>query len=492
MTFVPMASVTEEYGGIDVGKSRPFEEVKKGYVQFRERDVLFAKITPCMENGKMGVVPKLDSEVGYGSTEFHVLRVPAEVDPRWVAHFVSQQEFRRTARRNMSGSAGQLRVPEPWLSNQAIPVAPEKEQQRIVEKLEELVSDLDAGIVALERARANLKRYRAAVLKAAVEGRLTEKWRAAHPKVELAEKLLERILVERRKKWVEAQIKKFAEKNQSPPKGWKDRYPEPVKPESASLPALPDRWCWATIDQCGSGEANAITDGPFGSNLKSEHYTDGGPRVIRLQNIGDGEFVDVLAHISQERYASLQKHAVSSRDVVIAMLGEVLPRACMIPDHVPPAIVKADCAKVSFNYALCLPEYANCALNSEIVRKRAAGSIKGVGRPRLNLSHVREIPIPLPPLKEQLEIWAAVSAAIESSRHQDREVATSIARSARLRQSILKCAFEGKLVPQDPKDEPASELLARIRAARLKVKGQAGGGAGVKRKGRRRAAGRVV
>ncbi len=90
-----------------------------------------------------------------------------------------------------------------------------------MEKLEELFSDLDAGIAALERARANLKRYRAAVLKAAVEGRLTEKWRAAHPDADPAGKLLERILAERRKKWEEAQLRKFAENGQTPPNAWK-------------------------------------------------------------------------------------------------------------------------------------------------------------------------------------------------------------------------------------------------------------------------------
>lgn len=352
-----------------------------------------------------------------------------------------------------------------------IRLAPVSEQNRVVEKLEELLSDLDAGIAALERARANLRRYRASVLKAAVEGRLTEKWRAAHPDVESAAKLLQRILAERRKKWEEAQLAKYVEKGKLPPKGWKSRYPEQVKPDVSALPALPEGWCWATIDQCARGDANAITDGPFGSNLKSEHYTDSGPRVIRLQNIGDAEFVDAVAHISEGRYASLRKHAVSSRDVVIAMLGEMLPRACVVPDHVPPAIVKADCAKVSFNENLCVPEYANCALNSETVRERAASSIKGVGRPRLNLSHVREIAIPLPPLQEQSEIWAAVSTATDSSRHQEGDVSASVVRSAKLRQAILKRAFEGKLVPQDRKDEPVSELLARIRAEREGGKG---------------------
>ena len=449
----------------------------------RAGDVLVARMPEPL--GRAAIFPG-DEKRSVTAVDVCIVRPGTdEISNSWLVHAINSPQFRGDVAALQSGST-RKRISRGNLASVALRIPPTREQKRIADKCDELLSDLDGGIAALQRALERLKLYRAAVLKAAVEGRLTETWRAAHPDFEPAEKLLERILAERRKKWEEAQLKKYAEKGQSPPKDWKDRYPEPSKPDLALLPALRKGWCWATIDQCALGDSNAITDGPFGSNLKSEHYAHNGPRVIRLQNIGDGEFVDASAHISQERYTSLQKHAVSGRDVVIAMLGEVLPRACVIPDHVPPAIVKADCAKVSFNKALCVPEYANCALNSEMVRKRAASSIKGVGRPRLNLSHVREIPIPLPPLMEQLEIWAAVSTAIDASRHQGREVATSIARSAGLRQAILKRAFKGMLVPQDPKDEPASRLLERIRAQRAVEKGRTNGGGGSRKKGRRR------
>jgi type I restriction enzyme S subunit len=133
----------------------------------------------------------------------------------------------------------------------ALPIAPANEQARIVAKVEELFSDLDAGVAALERARANLKRYRAAVLKAAVEGRLTAEWRKAHPDVEPASKLLERILTERRRKWEEAQLAKFAAAGKPPPKGWKYKYPEPAKPEIDTPWELPDTWCLTSVDAVG-------------------------------------------------------------------------------------------------------------------------------------------------------------------------------------------------------------------------------------------------
>src|SRR5207249_11414683 len=126
---------------------------------------------------------------------------------------------------------------------------------------------------------------------------------------------------------------------------------------------LPAAWRWLPVGRLAAREPNAITDGPFGSNLKTEHYTLSGPRVIRLQNIGDGVFMDAHAHISEEHYLSLAKHHVHAGDVVIAALGDAPPRACLIPAFVGPAMVKADCIRFKPDPAVALPQYANYALN---------------------------------------------------------------------------------------------------------------------------------
>lgn len=368
--------------------------------------------------------------------------------------------------RGYANGTTRLKLTQEAMRRLPIKIAPPREQCRIVEKIEELLSDLDAGVTALERARANLKRYRAAVLKSAVEGKLTEQWRKAHLDVEPASKLLERILAERRRKWEEAQLAKYTAARKAPPKGWKEKYPEPAKPDTADFPELPEGWCWATVDQCSSFESNAITDGPFGSNLKTEHYTTSGPRVIRLQNIGDGVFVDEYAHILISRYQALQKHSVDAGDLVIAVLGEELPRACIVPVGVSPAIVKADCIRFKPHADLMISGYMMFVLNSHPTRTRCAKQIKGVGRPRLNLSHIRSVVVPLPPRLEQEQIVSIVGELFSAEEHARQELTNSLERSARLRQSVLKRAFEGKLVPQDPSDEPASALLQRIRDAR--------------------------
>lgn len=151
VSFVPMPAVEAESGGIDVSATRKFGEVKKGYTPFREGDVLFAKITPCMENGKMAVVPALHNGLGFGSTEFHVLRAYPGISPRFIYYFVSSRAFRHLAEHNMSGAVGQRRVTTPYLSACKIPVPPTAEQHRIVAKIEEIFAVCDELEVALAR-----------------------------------------------------------------------------------------------------------------------------------------------------------------------------------------------------------------------------------------------------------------------------------------------------------------------------------------------------
>jgi type I restriction enzyme S subunit len=339
-----------------------------------------------------------------------------------------------------------------------IPLAPLAEQHRVVAAIEEQFTRLDAGVAALRRAQTKLKRYRAAALKAAVEGKLTGAWRAEHPATEPASILLERILKERRTRW-EADLKA---KGKDPAKV---KYIEPAKPDTENLPELPEGWCWATVAQLAAAEPNAITDGPFGSNLKTEHYRSEGRRVIRLQNIGDGIFNDEKAFIDLEHFEELSKYRVFAGDLVIAALGENPPRSCIVPEFVGPAIVKADCIRFKVS-PYVLNTLVNVALNAEPTRKRTFALIHGIGRPRLNLSEIKSIIIPLPPLSEQQCIMTEVEQRLSIIAQSEAAIEANLKRAERLRQSILKEAFAGRLIPQDPDDEPASVLLERIRKER--------------------------
>lgn len=167
VSFVPMAACEAETGRLDASETRPFGELRrKSYRRFEDGDVVVAKITPSMENGKAALAKNLASGQAFGTTEFHVLRPSNGLDARYLLHFVLQHSFRAEAAHHMTGTAGQLRVPADFLRKASMPLPPLDEQQRIVETIEEQFSRLDAGVESLHRAKRNLIRFRASVLKA--------------------------------------------------------------------------------------------------------------------------------------------------------------------------------------------------------------------------------------------------------------------------------------------------------------------------------------
>jgi len=146
ISFVPMAAVDEKSASIIAGEVRQFAEVRRGYTPFADGDVLFAKITPCMENGKAALARDLVGGRGFGSTEFHVLRARHDVIPEWIYYFVRQQRFRDDAKRNFTGTGGQQRVPASFVAQAKLPLPPEPEQHRLVDILSRA-----EGIVRLRR-----------------------------------------------------------------------------------------------------------------------------------------------------------------------------------------------------------------------------------------------------------------------------------------------------------------------------------------------------
>jgi type I restriction enzyme S subunit len=179
-----------------------------------------------------------------GSTGFHVLRARG-VHPSWLFRAVQTHSFITAMSALVQGALYPAVRPKD-IRSWELPIPPLAEQLRITETIDELYSELEAGVAALERVHEKLKLYRASVLKGAVEGALTAEWRAQHPNTEPASVLLQRILVERRRRWEEDQLAKFKAKGQEPPKNWKAKYKEPRRPNTASDSAIPPGWAWAT------------------------------------------------------------------------------------------------------------------------------------------------------------------------------------------------------------------------------------------------------
>ncbi len=455
VSFVPMPAVELLSGKMNPTEDRPWGKVKKGYTRFQEDDVLIAKITPSMENGKVALAKGLTNSVGAGSTEFHVLRLPTAIPPKYLVYHFLQEGVRREARANMTGTAGQLRVPPDFIREHSIHLAPLPEQHRIVAAIETYFSRLDKAVEALERVKANLKRYRASVLKAAVEGRLVpteaELAKAEGRDYEPAFVLLERILKERRKKWEEA--------------GGRGKYKAPAAPNTDGLPELPEGWCWATVEQ--------LIREPLRNGHSAKFSKNGSIRILTLTAVTQGRFVEEYTKLTDADPNKVADLWLSYGDILVERSNafELVGISALFkgPDNwavFPDLMIRV---RVS---DLLNVDYVASVLKSKNIREYFRKSAQGISgsMPKISQSVIQNAYIPLPPLTEQDRIVSETERLLSVNDDVDLTIETNLQRTTRLRQAILKWAFEGKLADQDPNDEPASKLLERIRLEREGMK----------------------
>lgn len=348
-----------------------------------------------------------------------------------------------------------------------LPLPPLPEQHRIVEKIEELFTRLDAGIDSLKKAQAQLKRYRQSVLKAAVEGKLTEEWREAHKgELEPASVLLERVLKERREKWEDEQLEMFDAKGRSPKDDkWKEKYKRPATDASGS-PELPEGWEWVTWEQIGFSQN--------GRAFPSKFYQSSGIKLLRPGNLHESG--RVLWTEGNTRYMP-ENWAIDHPSYVIrggelvmnltaqSLRDEFLGRVCITAINerclLNQRIARLKPILVNTKYLLWL-------FKSSVFRRFVASLNTGSLIQHMFTSQLAEFALPLPPLAEQHEIVDEVESRLSVADEVEFVIDTELERAERLRQSILKQAFSGKLVPQDPSDEPAAVLLERIKAEKAK------------------------
>lgn len=438
-TFVPMASVGASDGIIDVSAKRPYAEVKKGFTPFQSSDVLFAKITPCMENGKMAVVPHLENQYGFGSTEFHVIRLKDGNDPKYVYYYVSGQGFRKEAAHNMTGAVGQKRVPTDFLKQSPIPLPPTiEDQKKIVAEIEKQFSRLDEAVASLKRIQANLKRYKAAVLKAAVEGKLTEHWRKDHPDVEPADQLLKRILAERRAKWEAEELAKIKTKGTKPKDdSWKKKYKEPVGPDTANLPELPGGWVWAIVEQ--------IADIMLGKMLdKAKHLSGNKLPYLRNVNVRWGQIATEDLFEMFFEGTQLERYGLIGGDVLVCEGGEP-GRAAVWNGKFPEmkyqkALHRVRCSK-EYEPRMLVILLEHLAKSGRLEKWFTGSTIKHFTR-----ESFVQLPVPLPSFLEQKVILDEIDRRLSVTEELETTIKTNLKRAERLRQTILQRAFSGGLV----------------------------------------------
>ena len=381
-----------------------------------------------------------------------------------VALFIASPSIQRWLHINTKGIA-YTGINIETLRKMPIPLPPRSEQHRIVEEIEKQFTRLDAAMAALERARANLKRYRASVLKAACEGRLVpteaELARAESRDYEPADPLLARTLQERRAKWEADQLARMRTQGKAAKDDkWKEKYQEPAGPDTEDLlelPDLPEGWTWASLGQL----VWSVKDGP---HYSPQYVAEGIPFITGGNVRPAGVDFEGAKHIAPELHAELCKRCRPEVGDILYTKGgttgiarvNTYSREFSVWVHV--AVLKL--------VGPTDPFYVQHALNSSFCYAQAQRYTHGVGNQDLGLTRMVKIVLGLPPFPEQHRIVSEVERRLSVIDELEAAVAVNLKRTERLRQAILKRAFEGKIVPQDPNDEPASVLLERIRAER--------------------------
>ncbi len=213
-----------------------------------------------------------------------------------------------------------------------------------------------------------------------------------------------------------------------------------------------------------------IVDGPFGSNMKSSDYVDSGIPVIKLQNVKSNQFLEKnIDYLTKKKATELQRHSYKAGDIVITKLGDPLGVSCIMPKGFPDGIIVADLIRVRPNREFIDPRFLCYQLNSPAVANQFKELTKGTTRPRVNLTLVREIKVWKPELATQKKVVAKIDSLFAEIDAGTEELKQTKAKLELYKQSVLNSAIQGKLVPQDPNDEPASKLLERIRAEKSKL-----------------------
>jgi type I restriction enzyme S subunit len=435
-----MAAVEAETGRFSSSETRAWSAVTKGYTRFQENDVLVAKITPCMENGKACVARHLEGLVGAGSTEFHVLRpITAKVEPEWVLRFVNQRCIRHEAKRHMSGAVGQQRVPASFYQDLQFPLPDLETQLELLERLEDHDVKIDATERALFAIQAKLKQARASILKAAVEGRLVETEAELAQRqsscFESGDQLLLRSLGER-----EVQHNGESSKEQR-----SRRYKTPSSPDPQSVDGLrlPPGWALSSIEQISSGLRYSLCIGPFGSNLKVSDYCEEGVPLIFVRNIRAENFsIEQATFVTHVKAAELAAHMARPGDILITKMGDPPGDSAIYPAGFPEAVITADVIKlhVASTYSLRFILYA---LRSPFLRRQILSQTKGVAQKKVSLERFAKIPIPIPPFAEQERIADEVERRFSVLDQVEATVNASFRRCGQLRQAVLKRAFAG-------------------------------------------------
>jgi type I restriction enzyme S subunit len=332
------------------------------------------------------------------------------------------------------------------LSKIKIPIAPVDEQKRIVAEIEKQFSLLDEAVDNLKHVKSNLKRYKASVLFSASSGKLTEDWRSENKTEVIPENMFDVVNSKRISNYNE--LCKHAKKNGKP---------KPKKPANidtkftvdeivlSTMPTIPKEWRYVHIAFITDNAPDSIVDGPFGSSINvKKDYIEFGLPVIRINNIAPFRFIsDNLKYLRKEKFGELKRHNILPGDILFGKVGTI-GNSCIYPSNMQEGMLSTTgSCRIRVDKAFYHKEFLCLILNSfkPIFNRIASAGVQ----PFLNMKTIKSFPVPLLSLKEQIEIVKLVKALLSVAERIETQIDKGLRRAERLRQSILKMAFSGKL-----------------------------------------------
>jgi type I restriction enzyme S subunit len=418
--------------GSEIGSTK--QEVQPG-------DVLLCKIVPHIN--RVWVVPEKNEYRQIASSEWIIIR-NSQCDPKYLRYCLYGPDFRQVFLKDLSGIGGSLTRARPQtVQNITIPIPPFNEQRRIVAKLDNLFARTRRAREELEHIPRLVEHYKQAILAAAFRGELTKDWREQQSRVK-AQKAVTREALQ-----FERDEKRIAEGIR--PKGKNRSFPV----SNTDLPCLPIEWIWATFEDCSWD----LTVGHVGS-MKSR-YVDSGIPFLRSLNVKINKIIlDKLVYIDDNFHEELKKSRLAPGDLVVVRTGEP-GVAAVIPDN----LTEANCSDLVISRPISSlnAHYGAYYMNSEFAKNIVRSVQVGVAQQHFNVGAMSTMPLPVAPIDEQEEIVRCIKTAFSSIDKLINEASAAKHLLDHLDQSYLAKAFRGELVPQDPNDESASVLLARIR-----------------------------
>ncbi len=337
-----------------------------------------------------------------------IVRPSAAIDPRFLFAWIRGPEVQSGLEELASGSTNQIELNRSTVIATRVPLAPLPEQKRIADKLDAVLARVDACRGRLDRVPAILKRFRQSVLAAATSGELTREWR-----------------------------------------------------EGAGA-----EWDEKSIEELCGVERYAMAIGPFGSNLKVADYRSEGVPLVFVREIRARTFGGpATKYVSPEKAVELKAHSVRPGDLLITKMGDPPGDTAIYPLDRPPAIMTADVVCLRVDPHIADSQFVGHAIESPLGRERMGEITAGVAQQKISLERLRTMRLPTPPVREQVEIARRVGELFELADQLERRAIAGRGCVDKLTPSLLAKAFRGELVPQDPNDEPASVLLARLKGA---------------------------